>query len=94
MYLFMPPLYLVLPPLHLLLPPLYLLLPPLYLQVEQTSPYMKKNAISVIGAVALSVKEHMAPYFEQIVTLLKAHLLENKVRAKICYELKKNGLTT
>lgn len=45
------------------------------LQVEQTSQYMKKNAISVIGAVALSVKEHMAPYFEQIVALLKTHLL-------------------
>ena len=36
---------------------------------------MKKNAISVIGAVALSCKEHMAPYFEQIVDLLKVHLL-------------------
>uniref|UniRef100_A0A6A7G1S5 Importin-4-like n=1 Tax=Hirondellea gigas TaxID=1518452 RepID=A0A6A7G1S5_9CRUS len=45
------------------------------LQVEQTSQYMKKNAISVIGAVALSVKQHMAPYFEQVVALLKTHLL-------------------
>ncbi|KAF2353472.1 Importin-beta N-terminal domain [Trinorchestia longiramus] len=45
------------------------------LQVEHTSPYMKKNAISVIGSVALSVKEHMAVHFEKVVALLKTYLL-------------------
>ncbi|KAA0186843.1 hypothetical protein HAZT_HAZT008260 [Hyalella azteca] len=45
------------------------------LQVERTSPYMKKNAISVLGSMALSVKEHMAVHFEKVVALLKIYLL-------------------
>ncbi|KAG7158690.1 Importin-4-like [Homarus americanus] len=39
-----------------------------------TSVHMKELAISAIGATANAAKEHMAPYFQQIVEMLKGYL--------------------
>ncbi|KAK4305040.1 hypothetical protein Pmani_023031 [Petrolisthes manimaculis] len=39
-----------------------------------TSVHMKELAISAIGATANAAKEHMSPYFQQIVEMLKGYL--------------------
>ncbi|XP_027206682.2 importin-4 [Penaeus vannamei] len=43
-----------------------------------TSVHMKELAISAIGATANAAKEHMAPYFQQIVEMLKGYLTEDQ----------------
>ncbi|XP_069944549.1 importin-4-like isoform X2 [Cherax quadricarinatus] len=40
----------------------------------RTSVHMKELAISAIGATANAAKEHMSPYFQQIVEMLKGYL--------------------
>ncbi|XP_068205892.1 importin-4-like [Palaemon carinicauda] len=43
-----------------------------------TSVHMKELAISAIGATANAAKEHMVPYFQQIIEMLKGYLTQDQ----------------